>query len=372
MSITILTDLTNANTQTKRNSLIKLQLDVVSLVNEMNVANDCILKAQHKDEAIRKMAQSVIQSAQEDELIPYKTNYRIRMRQKYKILKEVYKSGKKAGQHRQRKLTPSNYYRYDTKKLKNVYTSKDVNTNYTEIEKWESREYEYRSSIVYHDNLSGVFGWATIKNPRTGNLTTYPIRLSFGWRERVGHTTKDISVPNTRTWNRGEGTIVTPTGKTTTQTNRKRRYWKHVKDISSEATEYNKTYTSEKDKKGYYHYVMNRTPHLRDTDLTHVVTMSKHMANIRISIRKPKDTRFYEEGGVNYAYWQYMGGEEESDASWDRATENTTMRWLEVAMGLYKPKRPVIAHPDRNYSRMKDILQQEIDMALKANGVQIK
>lgn len=347
----------------ERNSLIRLQLDATNLVDRLQKANKCVLKASEKDAVMLQMAAEVIKNS--IDLIPLKHAYRIRLdrkvaqRDEFGAIKK-FKSGKKAGQTKYRRVTPADYYSWDHIVYDGVYQPKEIKTHKRKVEKFTSEysETETRYRVKVTGNVDVT----------TKRFGTRKKQISLVFGERLT-TTKSEKHPNKNIYYTGEGTITVGSKKKVGKyVKRKKVMWENIGEAPASSTVYGKYFATDPDTGKQ---VMDRPPHLRDVgsnyiDGSHLVTISKHKANIRISSRKPKDKRFYEEGGVNYAYYQYEG----DDTTWKRETDGTTSRWLEVSLGLVKSKRAdVTVNSEANYNRMKNILQKYIEETLRINGV---
>lgn len=111
-------------------------------------------------------------------------------------------------------------------------------------------------------------------------------------------------------------------------------------------------------------FYTDRPPHLQDTGDTHDIIIKRDAAQIKIHAIKPRNSKFYDKGGVNYAAAQYFG----EDINWNRTTENTTSRWLEVAFGLPVPAgTKIVKYPGAksNMKQLIKILKPVVERAIK-------
>lgn len=332
---------------------IKVQLDTTNLNEMLYKKNKAILKASENDEIMMDMAEHVIYSASEADLIPYKKLYQIRSTKGRRMVDENgrfvrYKRGNRKGEIRREPFTPAQYYHYKTTGIGNALIHNDTSS------KWQE---DFVSSDI---TVGG-------KHRYKGVLTK----------------TKEQTIHK----NRGQDVITRGTGEETygakVKQRRKRVYWK---DVGTGNPVYNRSYTEilQKSKKGTSSrkkYYSDRPPHLSDIGdprggmSSHVVTVKNHRAYIRIQAKKPKDKRFMDEGGEQYAYIQYNT----PDKNWHRIstyTENGAIantsasgRWLELAIGLPIPsgykKKSIGSVGKENYKDMVDLLRTELRRKLE-------
>lgn len=327
---------------------VKVKLDTRKLQQQLQTTKKCLLKASQSDRVVEHMAKFVIDKAVEADLIPRKELYKLRTNRK-SIKKLVddkgnlvrYKRGQHKGEPKYVPFTPERYF--SRVEIKDDGLKEAIGEDTTKRTWKETSKHVLKETIV-----------KKVKHEYRGvqAVTTETTHNTIVGKK---HTRKKTS---------GEGFVVTGYRSVSNPLNKKykRVYWQQV--------EGNPVYKESFTKQGSRYYT-DWTPHLADTDKTHIITIKNHIAGIRINVRKPKDDRFAVEGGRPYAFYQYYT----EDASWKRENENASGRWLELAVGLPvtgEYKKLSIPEGDKNYKDMVSIMETEINATLKANGVPVK
>ena len=330
----------------------RLDLDLSGFIQLIQKSQTKLPQTIKSKEVLTAMAQSAIDSALESDIIPEKELYKIKpAKSKVKKLDKkgnpvFYKTGDKKGQQRYEPFTPAQYF------------------SYREL----SEKERTRNEPIYEDDT-------VIKTyTSTGNYSEYKSIKLFGKSTGLMRVKKDTK-KRTQKYASGTGKKVVGYKKIVDPRKRVREYWKEAKSGMFGANSvYNKTYIKYQEevtnpntgkKRKVTEYYMDRPPHLVQTDQTHVVKVKNGVAQIIITSKKPKDKRFYEEGGVQYGAIQYYG----PDKNWDRAVDGTTSRWLEVALGLPVPddiKIQSISGADVNYEKLVKIMRTAIQKEMGA------
>lgn len=265
--------------------ITKLKFDFTELNSQIKNLTSNLKKAESK-EISKELAESLIMSAQDSGIIPYKNEYRLR------VPKD--KKGKST--------SPSQYYYYERQFIPAKQKWIDTNVKKSEVIKSTSTVTKKRRKA------SGKI--LTVEKTRVHTKTN-------NYTKGTGTYSVGISVPS--------------------HIERKRKYWRpyeYIRKINPitkkpemvRVGEYGITYSKKTNKPvGYY---ADRPPHLRD-DNSYRISFSGNGAAIRIVARKKPSNKFVAKGGEYYGELQYWA----EDANWDRFTDGTTSRWFEVALG---------------------------------------
>lgn len=314
----------------------QVKLDASSCYQQLRNADVTIRQLVRSEKILTKMAASVIVSS--EPLIPEKLNYKLKkskgpIKRDAKTGKPVlYKSGKKKGMPKRETFSPAQYYYY---------------RNLTEAER-ERYEPISKSDTVLHKQTS------------QRKVVTHKRKRYRGVLLGFQLLSVDKGKKYTKTYATGTGDVHTGYRKITDSRKKKRVHWVETQGYALYNKEYIKDESYSKNGRKNVAYYSDRPPHLNDIDDTHKIKFVRGVAQIIITNKKPRDTRYVEEGGKQYGAKQYYG----PDKGWKRTTENTTSRWLEVAIGLPVPDNismPSIPTAEANYERMINIMLKEIE-----------
>lgn len=127
------------------------------------------------------------------------------------------------------------------------------------------------------------------------------------------------------------------------------------------------------------HYYANRPPHLNDYDYgsetssTHKVYATDDGAHITIHNKKPKDPKFRDQGGKEYAQYQYFV----DGSNFDRAAGGTS-RWIEVMLGLQEAEPESGVKTGGGLETVKArflsevVLESQVAKYMQKKGIKIK
>lgn len=281
----------SSKTGTTKRGYLTVEMDLAGVRAELADADKAVKQTVTDKDLLDDLAWTLINITEEDELIPYKTKYKIRKPQntnpnepnyRKDIKQHAIKRGKNKGKLINDKFHPSQYYSY------------------------EELKYQKPTINIYSD--------------------------AYG----------------------REQTMYAEPAKT-----RKRVYWQQVDHNPVYGKSFARGLREYKGRKEQIYY-SDRPPHLNDVLDTHRVVVKGGNAQITIHNRKPKDERFSEVGGTEYALAQYFG----DDSNWNREREDSTSRWLEVAVGLVQPSRPVTTDVDMNLKQLTVIMNKYLSKRL--------
>lgn len=324
----------------KNYKFAKLSLDTSVLEEQIKTADENTRKVVKSEKVLGKMANFVIVTAAQAEIIPENYVYYIRLPKKGRVRRDsagnviLKKSGKNKGKPVIER-TPAQYFR-------------TVRTN--------DSKYMYEP-VIEKPKKSKV---TSIERSTTRTVRT--VKLKSGRRIAITKAkVEEKSHSVTRTITHGVEKVIGYERKK--GASRKREHWTEAKGAYAE---YNKEFAYDDRNRPY----ADRPPHLVDIDTTHLTKFTKNGVQIVVTNKKPKDKRFYEEGGVQYGSIQYYGGTD-GDINWKRASDTTTSRWLEVAIGLPVPSNIKgysvysLATAQKNYDNMLEIMAEAIRKGIR-------
>lgn len=349
-----------------RNSFISFVFNTDDANAYFSRVDGNIVKLAQSDKVMFAMAKQLIIRAYKSDLIPVKYEYQIRSRKSRKVLRDAkgkpikYKTGKKEGQNRREPFSPSQYY-YLHDLTEAEKASKPIEKSDTILHRARTRYSTYTEKI-FATKYRGVKVKPMLKK-KSSHLQP--------------HTTKKYA----------SGTGNVTVGYTKDLRKRRRVYWEEITDKNPFLI-YNRTYRTvieEKETKSgkirrTKKYYTDRPPHLQDIMETHIISIENGVAKIFLTAKKPKDERFYDVGGKQYAYAQYYGITPNSpgptgtgiarltgDKDWNRESATATSRWLEVAVGLPVPSNIKIQQysgAEANLNKVIEVMGKEIRKVL--------
>jgi len=382
---------------------VRLQLDFSRLNESLaKISKEVRLVPKNKQLALR-LAATVINAAYDQDLIPFKEQYKIKLPKKKKT-DVVNKKGNIVVNRKGeivKKSSAKQYYslkevrmRQATKEIKTVTKTADTRKKETFTEEhYYPDKYTYRveKNHAIVKNKKGKLK-AVKRIAYNKEIVTYGVPLDLNKLRGVKLTSFTVEPAHTETKRRTVTTGSAPKWQVKRSIvpdpnryiTREAVHWKEAgryigndmpAGLVSMLSKYNEAFVTQvkTDKLGRQREVpmMDRPPHLKDVDVTHKFMTKQRasglVAQIRLSAKKNYDERFYEKGGVQYAYTQYYGidhkGNTTGDAKWKRETPETTSRWLEVALGIpvnipVKVKRGPNAKAQ--YAKLRSLVQEAV------------
>ncbi len=283
-------------TSTDKRGFLNVTLDMGEVRTSLYEADKAVKQTVSDKEALGNMAWTLIYSTEAEGLIPYKTKYTIRKPQD--------------------KDPDAPNYRKDIKKH---IIKRGKNKGKLKNDKFTPTQYYSYKDLKYQKPRTNYYSDAY------GNMVMYSEPAKT--RERAHWYEVESNPEYNKSFSRAETDV-----------------WRTDKKSGKQY----KTKIRE--------YYSDRPPHLSEVEATHKVIIKKGNAQITIHNRKPKDERFTEIGGQEYALAQYFG----DDADWKRETSGSTSRWLEVAAGLVEPQRPVTVNVNKNIQAMSAIMNKQL------------